>query len=110
MNTVSTTTPSQREANTIAFAQAASTMFAMDAMLSHEPRHLKMPRPDAYEPRTMKGGAGSRSAASFTSACTAISSVRGDLCAAVLNARRGASKVVLLTRLGGIGPAQGTRG
>jgi len=48
MNTVSTTTPSQREANTIAFAQAASTMFAMDAMLSHEPRHLKMPRPGAY--------------------------------------------------------------
>ena len=48
MNTVSTTTPSQREANTIAFAQAASTMFAMDAMLSHEQRHLKMPRPDAY--------------------------------------------------------------
>jgi hypothetical protein len=48
MNIVSTTTPSQREANTIAFAQAASTMFAMDAMLSHEPRHLKMPRPGAY--------------------------------------------------------------
>ena len=48
MNTVSTTTPSQREANIVAFAQAASTMFIMDAMLSHRPRHLKMPRPGAY--------------------------------------------------------------
>ena len=32
----------------MAFAQTASTMFAMDAMLSHRPGHLKMPRPDAY--------------------------------------------------------------
>ena len=39
---------SQRAANIIAFAKAASTMFAMDAMLSHRPGHLKMPRPDAY--------------------------------------------------------------
>jgi hypothetical protein len=45
---VSTTALSQRAANTIAFAKAASTMFAMDEMLSHRPGQLKMPRPDAY--------------------------------------------------------------
>ena len=47
MNTASTATLSQREANAAAFAQT-SAMLAMDAMLSHRPGHLKMPRPDAY--------------------------------------------------------------
>ena len=47
MNTASTATLSQREANPAAFAQT-SAMLAMDAMLSHRPGHLKMPRPDAY--------------------------------------------------------------
>jgi len=54
MNTVSTTTPSQREANTIAFAQAASTMFAMDTMLTRRLDHLKMPRPAAYNSSSAK--------------------------------------------------------
>ena len=49
MNTASTTTPSQRETNTIPIAKTASTMFAMDAMLTRWPDQLKMPRQDAYE-------------------------------------------------------------
>ena len=48
MNTVSTTTLSQREANPVAFAQAAFAMFAMVRMLGRRPAHLKMPRLDAY--------------------------------------------------------------
>jgi hypothetical protein len=48
MNTISTATLSHRDAHAIAFAQAASTMFAMDPMLRHRPDHLKMPRQDAY--------------------------------------------------------------
>ena len=49
MNTASTTTPSQRETNTIPIAKTASTMFAMDAMLTRWPDQLKMPRQDAYD-------------------------------------------------------------
>jgi hypothetical protein len=48
MNMVSTTVLSQSAANTAAFAQTASAMFAMDAMLTRQSGHLKMPRPDAY--------------------------------------------------------------
>jgi hypothetical protein len=48
LNTISATTMSQRAANAAAFAQTASAMFAMDAMLTRPPDHLKMPRPDAY--------------------------------------------------------------
>jgi hypothetical protein len=48
LNTISATTMSQRAANAAAFAQTASAMFAMDAMLTRRPDHLKMPRPDAY--------------------------------------------------------------
>src|SRR5450755_4516203 len=47
MNTASTATLSQPEANATAFAQT-SAMSAMDAMLDHRPGHLKMPLPDAY--------------------------------------------------------------
>jgi hypothetical protein len=49
MNTTNTTTPSQRETNTIPFAKTASTMFAVDAMLNCWPDQLKMPRQDAYD-------------------------------------------------------------
>jgi hypothetical protein len=48
MNTISTATLSQRPANAAAFDQIASTMFAMDAILTRKPDHLKMPRPVAY--------------------------------------------------------------
>ena len=48
MNTISTATLSHRDAHAIAFAQAASTMFAINPMLRHRPDHLKMPRQDAY--------------------------------------------------------------
>jgi hypothetical protein len=49
-NGTSTTTLSQRAANPIDLANAASAMFAMDAMLSHRPGQLKMPRPDVPKP------------------------------------------------------------
>jgi hypothetical protein len=39
---------SQRTENAAAFDQIASTMFAMDAILTRRPDHLKMPRQDAY--------------------------------------------------------------
>ena len=48
MTAISTTTLSQRVANAAAFAQIAFTMFAMDAMLTHRPEQLNMPRPAAY--------------------------------------------------------------
>jgi hypothetical protein len=48
MVTISTAMQTQRAANTAAFAQTASAMFAMAAMLAHRPGQLKMPRPDAY--------------------------------------------------------------
>jgi len=35
-------------ANTFAFAEIASIMFAMDAMLTRRSDQLKMPRQDAY--------------------------------------------------------------
>jgi hypothetical protein len=49
MNTISTATLSQRPANAAVFDQTASTMFAMDAILTRKPDQLKMPRPDAYD-------------------------------------------------------------
>lgn len=49
MNTISTTALSQRTANAAAFDQITSTMFAMDAILTRRPDHLKMPRQDAYK-------------------------------------------------------------
>jgi len=48
MNTISTATLSQPLANATALNQIASTMFAMDAILTRKQRQLKMPRPDAY--------------------------------------------------------------
>jgi hypothetical protein len=48
MNTISTATLSQPLANATALSQIASTMFAMDAILTRKQRQLKMPRPDAY--------------------------------------------------------------
>jgi len=50
MNMVSTTVTvlSQSAANTAAFAQTASAMFAMDAMLTRQSGHLKMPRPQTH--------------------------------------------------------------
>ena len=39
----------QRAANAITAMHAASTMFAMHAMLGRLAAQLKMPRPDAYE-------------------------------------------------------------
>ncbi len=44
----SATTLSQRVANTFAFAEIASIMFAMNAMLTRRSDQLKMPRQDAY--------------------------------------------------------------
>jgi hypothetical protein len=48
MQAISTTALSQRTVNAAAFDQIASTMFAMDAILTRRPDHLKMPRRDAY--------------------------------------------------------------
>ena len=48
MNTINTAPLSHSDAHAIAFAQTASTMFAMAPMFRHRPDHLKMPRLDAY--------------------------------------------------------------
>jgi hypothetical protein len=48
LNTISVAMLSQRPAYAAAFDQTAPAMFAMAAILTRKPNHLKMLRPDAY--------------------------------------------------------------